>query len=1394
MKHVASSTMLSSTKTECKKRLLEILLSNNLNLLVLICQSPLISETGSTLHKSILKLLMAYQSEEVESFIVRLLSYKARMFHIKNRDACDILRDNSFLSMFLNAYAHEIGYRYLTSTLNNSIKEILHYAKNLELDPNLIKNQIMEDQFMNQNQVRSAPVKELSSHSFRNEPLTAVQTSDGFDMDEEDIEIQTRRIINNNIAKIENICLTLLNTIINNKEKMPKTLHHLCYSIANVIEASYNQKVENTEVKMADLYYVGRQTSDLSMFNILNYENCKTPTELCKSIMDYCKTPTDDCKTPIDESKTVIDENNKTPNDDFYTNIISASPLSSTPLSLTPKSACNFLDDKDSSIYDNYSLDTQNIYNQSIYSSNATDKGDKAITRSNGSISSASYSISTSPSRFSHNKFESYTSGIAYNSNYYGFNQLKSFSPSLSCASNLNLDSEEGSISGSNKIINMNMKSPNQGKETTPSKDSNSISIEHEELKSDDDCSSHTAEKKSLKDHDKKHKRRFNLFNNGFKGFKFHNQEENKHVSNGENDSTISPVNKEEGNSLKNENHSKSKYSGANFMAKEDSQSISEYYLELDFGNEESLFDHFNERNGFTIEEEEEDFFNEERINNNESSLNDEIKKNKENQNSVQYYVTLKDDSDNQNQNQNQNNNEKGKGKESKVLKTEVINNSIKDNSKKSINKEQTNNNINLNEIGRVDVINPIYLYDELDTDCNETNGDIEYQLEKLDIKEIYTVNEETINNKAIRFNNKTFLKEFLKKDNFQIKEIKSGTIVSIKNSLKTSNNKDEVPDRCVIVNEEERGKAIDLDTVNDFLLSFRDPSSTVDSSRDSGFSNNKDSNRNIQHYHKINESDSYVNITNSLYNKNQSRLSARSNYLRNNSEILLDSKRYGENILNHISDEDINYSHSKQVSMSSLVSLSQRKNELGLKIETSYDKLSQKSKNNNNRKLYDNYGPKPDNNSNSNNNNKYREFVSATVKGNPKAVDIKQPNSSTDNDENRYFVSLNDLDESSENRKSKLEKQGSGYFLTSVIDYSNSEKVVGTFLFLRFFVPAITSPENFGLTKNKISISERKSLIICGKVLTALCNNVNFGGKEKYMEFLNPFLQVHREETKEFLQWAMQYDENENEIITPFSAIINDDFVNNSLLLPQKSKKDDYDSEYSSDNSSYNSINIQEQNSIYEERGKQKNELIFSKKKNLKNHLIYSYDDGSHFNSMPILTIESNSSSMEQISNKDKGYKSKENISNSKSSVFHKRQNLKLGSVRVKNNITDQAKNNNMRSINPTEIKKDYETEVRDVITFLTKNIHLLEKEIESKTSVLPPNECEGVFSGLLELKQIIILFEDNNTMKNWFKKIFRTKYSNSMENLPIQKSTSKSRRSSNNSVLLKSNANVAS
>ena len=67
-------------KTECKKRLLEILLSDNLNLLSIICQSPLANETGSTLPKSILKLLMAYRSEDIEIFIVKLLSYKARMY------------------------------------------------------------------------------------------------------------------------------------------------------------------------------------------------------------------------------------------------------------------------------------------------------------------------------------------------------------------------------------------------------------------------------------------------------------------------------------------------------------------------------------------------------------------------------------------------------------------------------------------------------------------------------------------------------------------------------------------------------------------------------------------------------------------------------------------------------------------------------------------------------------------------------------------------------------------------------------------------------------------------------------------------------------------------------------------------------------------------------------------------------------------------------------------------------------------------------------------------------------------------------------------------------------------------------------------------------------------
>ncbi|KAI9002731.1 Rho GTPase activation protein [Gaertneriomyces semiglobifer] len=102
----------------------------------------------------------------------------------------------------------------------------------------------------------------------------------------------------------------------------------------------------------------------------------------------------------------------------------------------------------------------------------------------------------------------------------------------------------------------------------------------------------------------------------------------------------------------------------------------------------------------------------------------------------------------------------------------------------------------------------------------------------------------------------------------------------------------------------------------------------------------------------------------------------------------------------------------------------------------------------------------------------------------------------------------------------------------------SVSEKVVGSFLFLRFFVPAITSPETYGLVEGSISPAARRGLVLCGKILTAMCNDVDFGNKEQYLMALNPFLRENREKVKDFLIFASSTDaEHANPEALPTSS-----------------------------------------------------------------------------------------------------------------------------------------------------------------------------------------------------------------------------------------------------------------
>lgn len=102
-------------------------------------------------------------------------------------------------------------------------------------------------------------------------------------------------------------------------------------------------------------------------------------------------------------------------------------------------------------------------------------------------------------------------------------------------------------------------------------------------------------------------------------------------------------------------------------------------------------------------------------------------------------------------------------------------------------------------------------------------------------------------------------------------------------------------------------------------------------------------------------------------------------------------------------------------------------------------------------------------------------------------------------------------------------------------------EKIVSSFLFLRFFIPAITSPDVYGLLPPDcpaLSLAQRRALLICGKIFTGICNDVDFGHKEEHLVTLNEFLRSWRGQIRQYIQWAMQGSGNET--APPANAVCN--------------------------------------------------------------------------------------------------------------------------------------------------------------------------------------------------------------------------------------------------------------
>ena len=195
---------------------------------------------------------------------------------------------------------------------------------------------------------------------------------------------------------------------------------------------------------------------------------------------------------------------------------------------------------------------------------------------------------------------------------------------------------------------------------------------------------------------------------------------------------------------------------------------------------------------------------------------------------------------------------------------------------------------------------------------------------------------------------------------------------------------------------------------------------------------------------------------------------------------------------------------------------------------------------------------------------------------------------------------------------------------------------------------------------------------------------------------------------------------------------------INDNILMSPKitkpindldvfSKK--YGSEYSSENSSYASLNIPEPNSpsgrnIFDNRQRNRNDGYISPITNRASPCRLGSFSEEGFNSLPILTADSNSS-IDKLSIKER------NLLGSKGSVVSNKPNYKNGFSQIKFvPLNDTEPSNSVRNINTTDLKKDYDAEIKDITSFLSKNIHILEKEIDERTKSIPEEELEVLYN----------------------------------------------------------------
>jgi len=91
----------------------------------------------------------------------------------------------------------------------------------------------------------------------------------------------------------------------------------------------------------------------------------------------------------------------------------------------------------------------------------------------------------------------------------------------------------------------------------------------------------------------------------------------------------------------------------------------------------------------------------------------------------------------------------------------------------------------------------------------------------------------------------------------------------------------------------------------------------------------------------------------------------------------------------------------------------------------------------------------------------------------------------------------------------------------------------VGGFVFLRYFCPAVSTPEQYGVTDERPHDQGRRTLILITKILQNLSNDVRFGDKEKHMAACNDFLDSNHDKLDSYYDRLLKVSNKTSENVT---------------------------------------------------------------------------------------------------------------------------------------------------------------------------------------------------------------------------------------------------------------------